>query len=230
MFGHEAGRGPLWAKFSSALGPSNRAITETQTPATAELSFMPLSADSDLHAEQAVKVPLPLDFDAVYAEHFAFVWRNLRRLGVREGSLRDAAQDVFLVVHRRLSDFEGRGTVQSFLYSIVRRVAADHRRRLSRKALRDADDLETVADARSVGPEQEAVRGEALRLLLHLLERLDPDKREVLILAELEAMTIPEIAAALESNVNTIYSRLRAARKLMREGYERHHAERRRSP
>jgi len=59
---------------------------------------------------------------------FEFVWRNLRRLGVAESALRDSAQEVFLIVHRRLGEFEGRGTLRAWLYSILRRVAADERR------------------------------------------------------------------------------------------------------
>jgi RNA polymerase sigma-70 factor, ECF subfamily len=194
-------------------------------------------ADRDFDEEPRAPRPksvsfdtISVSFDTIYAEHFAFVWRNLRRLGVGESGLRDAAQDVFLVVHRRLPDFEGKSSVRTWLFTILRRVASDHRRRRGRKELRDAEDAELVPDARGAGPEDQAVRGESRRLLLALLERLDPEKREVLILADLESMSAPEIASALECNVNTVYSRLRAARQLMREGFERHHAERRRRP
>jgi RNA polymerase sigma-70 factor (ECF subfamily) len=58
-----------------------------------------------------------LSFAELYKSHFALVWRNRRRLGVPEARLRDAAQDAFLVVHRRLSEFEGRGTVEAWLWS-----------------------------------------------------------------------------------------------------------------
>jgi len=162
-----------------------------------------------------------LDFDAVYAEHFAFVWRNLRRLGVPEPQLRDAAQEVFLVVHRRLGDFEGRAPLRSWLYSIVTRVARQNRRTRSRKELRDVEEPDLVADTSSVGPEERAERGEALRLVLELIAELDEDKRAVLILSDLEEMSVPEIAAAVEANVNTVYSRLRAARAELRRALER---------
>lgn len=180
-----------------------------------------LRADSDIEIEEELSAPRPrpVDFEAVYAEHFAFVWRNLRRLGVAEASLRDAAQDVFLVVHRRLGDFEGRGSVQSWLYSILRRVAAEHRRRRDRKELTQTQEADQVADPRESGPENRAAQGEALRLLLRLLDTLDPDKRDVLVLADLESMSVPEIAAALDCNINTVYARLRAARQAMREAF-----------
>jgi RNA polymerase sigma-70 factor (ECF subfamily) len=153
----------------------------------------------------------PRDFDAVYDEHFAFVWRNLRRLGVPDGSLRDAAQEVFLVVHRRLGDFEGRAPIRSWLYSIVTRVARQDRRTRSRKELRDVEEPDLVSSG-GIAPDVGAERGEALRLVLSLIAELDEDKRTVLILADLEEMTVPEIAEAVEANVNTVYSRLRAAR------------------
>ncbi len=161
-----------------------------------------------------------VSFPALYQEHFAFVWRNLRRLGVPEAGLRDAAQDVFLVVHRRLSEFEGRGSLQAWLYSILRRVAADHRRLIRRKGLSNPEHADDIADTDELDPEHQAVRGEALRTLLRLLEGLDEDKREALILVDLEGMTVPEVAVAVGSNVNTVYSRLRAARQQMQAAFE----------
>jgi RNA polymerase sigma-70 factor, ECF subfamily len=166
-----------------------------------------------------------VSFVALYKAHFAFVWRNLRRLGVSESGLRDAAQDVFLVVHRRMSEFEGRGSLQAWLYSILRRVAADHRRLIRRKGLGDTDCADDIADTQDLDPEHRAVRGEALRALLRLLEGLDEDKRDALILVDLEGMTVPEVAVAVGSNVNTVYSRLRAARQQMQAAFEELEAE-----
>lgn len=167
-------------------------------------------------------------FEAIYAEQFSFVWRNLRRLGVGEHALRDAAQDVFLVVHRHAGELAGLSSVRAWLYTILRRVASDHRRRRSRKEPRDVEQAESVPDGAAASPEEQALNRESLRVLLSLLESLEADKRDVLILADLEAMTAPEIAAALGCNLNTVYSRLRAARLAMREGYERHYQQERR--
>jgi RNA polymerase sigma-70 factor, ECF subfamily len=177
------------------------------------------------HWSEAAPEPLPVsrpkgvDLESIYAEHFDFVWRNLRRLGVSEHQLRDAAQDVFVVVHRRLSDWDGAESLRPWLYSIVRRVAADTRRRHRRKELSECEDVHTLPDRRDAGPESNAARNQELELLLRLLARLDDDKREVLILIDLEGMTVPEVATLLGQNLNTTYSRLRAARQLMREGY-----------
>ncbi len=164
-------------------------------------------------------------FAALYNDQFAFVWRNLRRLGVPEAGLRDAAQDVFLVVHRRLREFEGHGSVQAWLYSILRRVAADHRRHHRRKDITNAEPAEFVVDASDPGPESRALRSEAVQLLLTLLRELDDDKRDILVLVDLEGLSVPEAAEAVNCNVNTAYSRLRAARQAMQAGLDRQRAD-----
>lgn len=155
------------------------------------------------------------DFETVYREHFRFVWRTVRRLGIEGAQVDDVVQEVFVVVHRRLGDFEGRSTATTWLYGIVRRVVADHRRTLRRKPLGTApeDDAMDAASAPEDGPEASAEQAERVRLLHHLLSQLDEAKREVFILAELEGLTLAEIAEALGVNANTVASRLRAARR-----------------
>jgi len=168
---------------------------------------------------EAPALPVALDFTAVYDEHFAFVWRSLRRLGVHDRLLDDAAKDVFIVVHRRLGEFEGRSTLKSWLFAIARRVAHDHRRRVGRKE-RTEELPETVAD-HGATPAAGAERAEAVRVLHEILGSLDDDKREVFMLAELEQMTVPEIADAIGANVNTVYSRLRVARQAFEQAVSR---------
>jgi RNA polymerase sigma-70 factor (ECF subfamily) len=155
------------------------------------------------------------DFENLYREHFAFVWRTVRRLGVDLAFVEDVAQEVFVVVHRRLGEFEGRSTAKTWLYGIVRRVVADHRRTLRRKPLSAGIETED-ADAPTApeeGPDASAERAERVRLLHRLLAGLDEAKREVFILSELEGLTLAEISEALGVNANTVASRLRAARR-----------------
>lgn len=155
--------------------------------------------------------PAPLTFDRVYDRWFDFVWRSVRRLGVPDASVDDAVQDVFVVVHRRLGDFEGRSTIKTWLFGIAMRVAKDHRRSASRR--RPTEPLrESLVDAPCGCPMERAAQNEAVRLLHALLEQLDDEKRAVFVMAELEQMSVPEIAETLDVNLNTVYSRLRAAR------------------
>jgi RNA polymerase sigma-70 factor (ECF subfamily) len=159
----------------------------------------------------------------VYEAHVDFVWRSARRLGVPDHMLDDAVQDVFLAVHRRLSDFEGRASIRTWLFAIAIRVVRDYRRRARRKPWTPLFG-EDPPDAGARGPEALAMQSQAAELLRSLLDQLDPDKREVLVLTELEHMTAPEISAALDVNVNTVYARLRAARREINAALVRHRA------
>jgi RNA polymerase sigma-70 factor, ECF subfamily len=160
-------------------------------------------------------------FAAIYTEHLGLVWRSLRALGVAEGSIEDATQDVFIVVHRRLADFEARSSSRTWLYGIVLRIARNYRRREHRKGgLASLDVAHELPDA-APGPHEEAATAEELRRLTELLNALDEDKREVFVLFELEQMSAPEIAEMLGVNVNTVSSRLRAARRALDAAVER---------
>jgi RNA polymerase sigma-70 factor, ECF subfamily len=155
--------------------------------------------------------------EQVYEQYFGFVWRNLRRLGVTEQALDDAAQEVFLVVFRRYAEFEGRSSVQTWLFGIVLRVARDQRKAAGRRGRRLVF-LEDLGEGRcprasdAECPHLAAERGEATRLLHRLLESLADEKRALFISVELEQMNVPEAAEALGLKLNTAYARLRAAR------------------
>ena len=158
------------------------------------------------------------DFTALYRDHHAYVWRILRRMGVPPAGLEDALQDVFIVVHRRRHTLEPDASVRSWLFGIARRVAADvhrGRRRLKRR-------LEAVP-APPPGPEldDEVARAEAAGFVQTFLERLDEGHRMVFLLADVEGLTAPEIADALELPVGTVRTRLRRAKQLVREALER---------
>lgn len=168
-------------------------------------------------ATEKARPSLPT-FDAIYDEYFDLVWRNLRRLGVPEANIDDATQEVFLVVHRRLKQFEGRSSLKTWIFSIVTRVASDARRALRRKSphtrTKDAAiDADLVVDERGARPDETLERQESARLLHRLLDELEDEKRTVFVLVELEEMHVPDIADALGENVNTIYARLRASRR-----------------
>jgi RNA polymerase sigma-70 factor (ECF subfamily) len=157
---------------------------------------------------EAVTAGVPTTWEELYDEHFDFVWRSLRRLGVPASGLDDAAQEVFLVVFRRVSNFEGRSTLKTWLFGIAYNVA----RRSARSGFRREEPLsEHVASAAS-NQEEAMSRAEAVRALYEVLDGLDADKRAVFVMAELEEMSAPEISEISGIPLNTVYSRLRAAR------------------
>jgi RNA polymerase sigma-70 factor, ECF subfamily len=153
---------------------------------------------------------------AIYREHFAFVWRSLRRLGVPHSALEDLTQDVFVVASRRLEDFEGRSSVHTWLFGIAMRVFLTRRRSEWRHS-RKLDEL-ALQDEPSEDP---IAKRDAQHTLLALLDELDDEKRAIYVLAELEGFTVVEIAEGLEANVNTVYTRLRAARTQLRKAADR---------
>ena len=147
-------------------------------------------------------------FDAVYAAHVAFVWRVLRTFGVAETQIEDAVQDVFVVVHRRLGEFEGRAAITTWLFAIARRVAGAHRRKK-----RPTEPIDDIAEPVGACDTFAALsRAQAAATVMAILETLDEDKRIVFALVELEQLSVPEVARMLELNLNTAYSRLRLAR------------------
>lgn len=150
---------------------------------------------------------------AVYAQHSALVFRGLRRLGVPEACLDDAVQDVFLIVHRRASEFEGRSTLSTWLYGIVVRVAKDYRRSQARHAKR-VELFESNLRSElltSESPADQAERRQANQVLHALLDSLDEEQRELLVLAVLEQLPVKEVAGVLGVRVRTCQRRLQAA-------------------
>lgn len=168
-----------------------------------------MSAPALTHPE--AKSPRPnLDFRVVYAEHFAFVWRCLRSLGVAPNALDDAGQEVFLIVHRRLAEFRGESSLRTWIYGILRNVAANQRRSTRRRA--DETTLPAGFASLAPGPHDNLQDRQAAEFVLQFLMRLDEKKREVFTLAVLEELPIPEVAAALGIPLNTAYTRLRTSR------------------
>ena len=164
-----------------------------------------LSALGAVQVPAVPKCPVP-PIASLYREHFQFMWRSLRRLGVRDSSVEDAVQDVFLVAHRKLHSFEGRSSLRVWLFAIAIRVAAEHRRRDGRLLL--------DPDASPLTPHLDKTLELRRRvdLLDRILDELSEEQREVFVMSEIEQFSAPEIAQALGQKLNTIYSRLRLAR------------------
>jgi RNA polymerase sigma-70 factor (ECF subfamily) len=169
-----------------------------------------------LQPERGAQGEASPDFDAVYEANFRFVWRTARRLGIDPADTDDVVQEVFVVAHRKLADFEGRAQLATWLYRIlvgvVRHYFRSRRRKPGHRPAPASGDLESLHDPRSGGPAEAVERADAVRILDCLLSRLDDEKREVFVLAEVEQLSAVEIAEVLAVNLNTIYSRLRAAR------------------
>ncbi|MBN2340325.1 MAG: sigma-70 family RNA polymerase sigma factor [Deltaproteobacteria bacterium] len=148
-------------------------------------------------------------FVAVYRDHFEFVWRTVRSLGVPPELVDDATQEVFIIVHRKLSGFVPDAPIRNWIFGIVRRVAKDFRRAKNRRGVAvPVDESKLGADTRD--PYIKATQNQALRLVMSFADTQEEEWRAIFILSELEQMSGPEIGKVMNMNVNTVYTRLRS--------------------
>jgi RNA polymerase sigma-70 factor (ECF subfamily) len=157
-------------------------------------------------------------FEAVYAETFPIVWRSARRLGVLPSAIDDVVQEVFVAVHRQLEQFEGRCAVKTWVFGILLRVVGNYRRTRRRKGAGRStssvvDDPDALVADQALGPLEQAQARQAALIVRELLETLPETHAAVFVMSQLEGMTAPEIAEATATNLNTVYSRLSAAKR-----------------
>jgi RNA polymerase sigma-70 factor (ECF subfamily) len=148
-------------------------------------------------------------------------------MGVRGSDADDVVQEIFVIVFRRLPEFEGRAQLKTWIFGIMVHVVQHHFRTHARKpgdrATEKGTEFQNLVANQDRGPARELERTEALRVLDQLLLELDDAKRVVFVLAEIEQMTLAEIAQALAANVNTVSTRLRAARRDFERALSRFH-------
>jgi RNA polymerase sigma-70 factor, ECF subfamily len=144
-------------------------------------------------------------------EHFDFVWRTLRRLGVSAEAVDDGAQNVFCTAARKLACIAP-GSEKAYLFGTAFRWASDARKSQQRRRDREAT-LETESIGSPLPSIDELVDLKRARAMLdHVLDGLSPELRTVLMLSEEEGMTAPELSALLGVPIGTVASRLRRAR------------------
>ncbi|MFZ5893952.1 MAG: RNA polymerase sigma factor [Myxococcota bacterium] len=158
-------------------------------------------------------------FRELVTQHFDFTWRSLRRLGVPEADVDDAAQEAFVVLARRLADVEPTRE-RAFLFATCVRIASVRKRSQRRRREHNEFEFEEIPHP-APSPEDLSGLSRARRLLQNILDHMSEDLRSVFILAELEELTAPEISALLDIPIGTVGSRLRAARDRFKTSVER---------
>jgi RNA polymerase sigma-70 factor, ECF subfamily len=161
------------------------------------------------------------DFDDLYTQHFEFACRSLRLLGVEPNALEDAAQDVFAIVSRRLPQFEQHASVKTWIFAIVQRVAANHRRSRRRKPEPLALLSESTPSTHP-GPDAQWEAQRAAQLIQAFAAQLDDSRRALLVLGLLERVPARELATSLGIPLFTVYSRVRSVREAL-EAFLRQH-------
>lgn len=155
--------------------------------------------------------PSGLTIDSLVAQHYGFIWRVLRGLGLSRTDAEDATQQVFMIAARKLDEID-RDRARSFLYGAALRVANNARRGLRRRREVMDDEVFDEPEPESRGPEHLVELARARQLLTRVLEQLPEKHRRVIVLAEIEQLAVPEIAALEGVPVGTAASRLRLAR------------------
>jgi RNA polymerase sigma-70 factor (ECF subfamily) len=155
-------------------------------------------------------------FAEIFRAHTPFLWRTLIGVGVPERDAEDLCQEVMLIAYRRLPEFDGQ-SLRAWLWGICVRVASDYRRsaRVRREIAVLPPDPGLAAD-RAIDIEARELEARLQRALASL----DYDKRVVFVLFEIEELTLREIAQALDTPLQTIYSRLNAARQHVRAAFD----------
>ena len=154
--------------------------------------------------------PAPPAFEQLYTLYFGFTWRVLGHLGVPPHGLDDAVQDVWVVVHRRLPEFEGRSALKTWLFGIALNVARNQRRNSDLRAQRlSAIGLE---DSPHSDPELVYAGNEAWQRVQRFLCTLDEQRRGIFVCNLLEHLSAQETAEATGVDVTTVYQRVRSLR------------------
>ena len=155
----------------------------------------------------------PFDLAELYRVHAPFVWRLAQHLGAPPGDLDDIVHDAFLIAHRRRHDFDPSRPPRSWLFGITRNLVMRARTGKRRDAARlrpvPTDELESNLP----GADDIVQRTQSYALLQGFVAELPDDQREIFVLHDLDSLSAPEVAVTLGIKLNTVYSRLRLARK-----------------
>lgn len=190
-------------------GHPGAATLETIAPAAGPLALAPVRSGAAAERQSLADM---------FAQHFDFVWRSVRRFGVPEASADDAAQEVFLVAMRKHDRIDP-GREKAFLFGTAMRVASDARRAHARRRDQVAATDDTGSSAVSVADPPDAMvdQKRARELLDRCIAGMSDELRAVFVLFELEGMTAAGIAELLAIPPGTVASRLRRAREEFRE-------------
>lgn len=163
----------------------------------------------------------------LYTDYADFLWRSVRRMGLSGQDAEDALHEAFIIAERRHGSFDpSRGTERAWLFGIAANVVRAERRRhrpVSGWTAEFAESVQQTAQHVTVGQASShfadgqgcADRGNLRQALRAAMQELDPERRAVFAMFELEGFSCGEIAEELGVPVGTVYSRLHKARALL---------------
>lgn len=149
-------------------------------------------------------------FTRIYKQELSYVYASVGRLGVPLSQREDVTHDVFVVVHRKLEDYDTARPLRPWLFGIAYRVVLDHKRKASNaREIPSMKAHEDRASEVSTRPPED-VR-EAKELVMQALEEVPLERRIVFILHKLDRCDVADIAREFALPIHTVYARLRRA-------------------
>jgi RNA polymerase sigma-70 factor, ECF subfamily len=176
------------------------------------------SALTTCRQSPAASPPAALDFRTIFEAHGPFVARALRRLDVPSADRHDLRQEIFVIVHRKLHEYDGRAPLRSWIYGICVRMASTYRRsaRVRREEACGHPEIDFALGTEAAHQDRELDSRRAYAHAESLLAKLDNEKRQVFVLYEIEGLSMADVAGAVGCPLQTAYSRLHAARRAMK--------------
>jgi RNA polymerase sigma-70 factor, ECF subfamily len=138
-----------------------------------------------------------------------YVHRTLRRLGTPTSEIEDLAQDVFLALRGAWPTYDSSRPLRPYLFGIAFRITAAHQRKRKREVALEVVEVPDGGPA----PDDALLSKQARALILAALEHVPLPRRAVLVMHDIDGVSVDEAAAALAIPRFTAYSRLRKARR-----------------
>ena len=153
-------------------------------------------------------------FETLVREHERRVLRTALRLLGRLDLAQDAAQEVFLRMHRFLGQFDDERALGPWLYRMVVNTCHDLRRRRGLPEMLPLDDVAEPAATRGGAAEIDARLDQERRreLVARALQRLPEKERAAVVLRDIEGIPTREVARILGSSEETVRSQVCTAR------------------
>lgn len=165
----------------------------------------------------------PGAFDELYFAYIDRIHRHLFSIVGPDPDVDDLIQLTFVQIHRKIHTFKGDSRFSTWLHRVTVNVALSYLRKRSRWLRDRNEDLMLTHQLTQVveNPDDKLNRTQILEILHQVLSQIKPKKQLVFVLYEIEGHTLEEIAEIVESSVNTVAGRLRAARQEVRRTLEK---------
>jgi RNA polymerase sigma-70 factor (ECF subfamily) len=144
-----------------------------------------------------------------FQQELDYVFRTLRRLGIGPGEIEDLAQEVFLALRHSWAQYDTERPLRPYLFGIAFRIASAHQRKRKREVMLGVVEVDDMGP----GPDDTLAAKQARAVVMAALEKVPLPRRAVLVMHDIDGVSMADVAAALSIPRFTAYSRLRKARR-----------------